>query len=388
METRYKQNPAFAAEKMIGTSEAHQAIERDIACAARSDAKVLITGESGVGKEVVSRLIHSRSQRNHRSFVALNCAGIPDSLLETELFGHERGSFTGAERDRLGMLEFANHGTLMLDEVGEMSMRMQALLLRFLETGEIQRVGSRSLDHRVDVRVVCATNRNLLERVNEDAFRRDLYYRLNVIHIPVPPLRERREDIAPMVSHFLRRQSERLNIPMPQLAPAVVTRFREYDWPGNVRELRNVIERILVRGRDSNIGLTELPSEFLTPSGPGPTYEGPCLAEPRQSLSDTLLGRMTEGGESFWRVVHEPLMARDLTRATLREVVTKGLERTRGSYRLLVELFNMRTDDNKRFLSILKKLDCYVAFQPFRVAKNGQSTRPGHGPLGERNSLK
>ena len=191
-----------------------------------------------------------------------------------------------------------------------------------------------------------------------------------------------------LINAFIRRVAEAYKLPQIKLSAGATKRLLRYPWPGNVRELRNVIERILVRGRDSNIGLTELPSEFLTPSGPGPTYEGPCLAEPRQSLSDTLLGRMTEGGESFWRVVHEPLMARDLTRATLREVVTKGLERTRGSYRLLVELFNMRTDDYKRFLSILKKLDCYVAFQPFRVAKNGQSTRPGHGPLGERNSLK
>ena len=377
METRYRRDPGFVAEQMIGNSEAHQAIERDIVCAARSDAKVLITGESGVGKEVVSRLIHSRSQRSRQSFVALNCAGLPDSLLETELFGHERGSFTGADRDRLGMLEFANHGTLMLDEVGEMSMRMQALLLRFLETGEIQRVGSRSLDHRVDVRVICATNRNLLERVNDDAFRRDLYYRLNVIHISVPPLRERREDIAPMLSHFLRKQCERLSMSVPQLSPAVVARLGDYDWPGNVRELRNVVERVIVKARNGSIGLADLPPEFLAPSDPAPTCARFEVTEPRVSLSDTLLGRMTEGGESFWRVVHEPLMARDLTRATLREVVTKGLERTHGSYRLLVELFNMRTDDYKRFLSILKKLECHVAFQPFRVAKSGQSQGTG-----------
>ena len=165
-------------------------IEEEVDCAARSNAKVLLTGESGVGKEVVARLIHQRSARAHSPLVTINCAGVPDTLLESELFGHMRGSFTDAHRDRKGWLEQAHFGTVFMDEIGEMSLRMQALLLRFLENGEIQRVGSDRTKAVVDVRVIAATNRNLLARVADKSFREDLYYRLNVIHIPIPPLRD------------------------------------------------------------------------------------------------------------------------------------------------------------------------------------------------------
>ena len=188
--------------KLVGASPALSEIEQEIDCAARSDAKVLVTGESGVGKDIVARLIHQRSRRTG-SFVTINCAGVPDSLMESELFGHVRGSFTGAYRDKRGWLDQAQDGTIFMDEVGEMSLRMQALLLRFLENGEIQRVGSDRVQTAGNVRVVVATNRNLVERVADKTFREDLYYRLNVIHICIPPLRSRREDVAPLVAHFL-----------------------------------------------------------------------------------------------------------------------------------------------------------------------------------------
>src|SRR5882724_9379316 len=170
-------------------------IEADIECAARTDAKVLVTGETGVGKEVVARLIHQRSARSSSSLVTLNCAGLPDSLLESELFGHVRGSFTGAYRDKPGLLEMAPNGTVFLDEVGEMSTRMQVVLLRFLETGEIQRIGSDRVSTRVDVRLITATNRDLMAQAAKGEFREDLYFRLNVIRIAIPPLRERIDDI-------------------------------------------------------------------------------------------------------------------------------------------------------------------------------------------------
>src|SRR5262249_17216626 len=173
------------------------------------DAKVLITGESGVGKEVIARLIHQRSRRARTPLVTINCAGIPDSLLESALFGHVKGSFTGAYRDRLGLLQMANNGTIFLDEIGEMTLRMQALLLRFLEHGEIQRVGSDRIRSRVNVRVIAATNRDLVERIASKDFREDLYYRLNVIHIAIPPLRRRREDIPVFLQSFLRSCAER-----------------------------------------------------------------------------------------------------------------------------------------------------------------------------------
>ena len=193
-----------ATPSLIGRSAALRLVQQEVEYAARSDAKVLITGASGVGKEVVAHLIHSRSRRRHAPMLTINCAAMPDTLLESELFGHARGSFTDAYRDKRGLFESANGGTVFMDEVGEMSLRMQALLLRFLETGEIQRVGDERNRANANVRVVAATNRRLLERIQTGDFREDLYYRLNVIHITIPPLRDRRDDVAPLLQHFLR----------------------------------------------------------------------------------------------------------------------------------------------------------------------------------------
>jgi len=191
--------------QLIGTSDEMRNLREEIEGIALSDAKVLITGESGVGKELVARAIHRESSRAGGPFVAMNCAGLPDTLLETELFGHVRGSFTGAYRDKVGKLELGAQGTLFMDEIGEMTLRMQGLLLRFLETGELQKVGADRSVTRVNVRVVSATNRDLRQLIAEGTFREDLYYRLNVIHLIVPPLRERQQDIPVLVDHFLRR---------------------------------------------------------------------------------------------------------------------------------------------------------------------------------------
>jgi anaerobic nitric oxide reductase transcription regulator len=180
-----------------------QRLREDVDAAARSDAKVLIVGETGVGKEIVARMIHETGRRRTRNFVTINCAGLPDSLLESELFGHVRGSFTGAYRDKPGLAAMAHNGTLFLDELGETSLRMQALLLRFVENGEIQRVGSDRIDGRVDVRIIAATNRNLAKRIGEGEFREDLYYRLNVIRLAIPPLRERGDDVTMLLRHYL-----------------------------------------------------------------------------------------------------------------------------------------------------------------------------------------
>ena len=196
-------SPRQPEVKLIGRSPAIQALEAEIDSASRSDAKVLITGETGVGKEVVSRLIHHRSARAAAGLVTLNCAGLPDSLLESELFGHVRGSFTGAYRDKPGLLEMAPNGTVFLDEVGEMSMRMQVVLLRFLESGEIQRVGADRSHTRVNVRLITATNRELEKEIASGAFREDLYFRLNVVRFAIPPLRERAEDIPLLVELLL-----------------------------------------------------------------------------------------------------------------------------------------------------------------------------------------
>src|SRR5687767_10303946 len=205
--------------QLTGKSAPMLELKQELARVARSDAKVLVTGESGVGKELVAREIHARSMRANRAFVPVNCAGLPETLLESELFGHVKGSFTGAYRDKPGKLETAHEGTIFLDEVGEMTLRMQGLLLRFLETGELQKVGSERVGGSANVRVIAATNRPLGPMIAQGLFREDLFYRLNVIHLIVPPLRERREDLPEMVDYFLRRFVATNRSPVEAIAP-------------------------------------------------------------------------------------------------------------------------------------------------------------------------
>jgi transcriptional regulator with GAF, ATPase, and Fis domain len=351
---------------LIGRSEAMRAIEADIECAARSDAKVLITGETGVGKEVVARLIHHRSARAAVSLVTLNCAGLPDSLLESELFGHARGSFTGAYRDKPGLLEMAPHGTVLLDEVGEMSVRMQGVLLRFVETGEIQRLGSDRPHTRVNVRLMTATNRELSNQIATGAFREDLYFRLNVIRVSIPPLRERLDDIPVLVDHYLVMYSDQHRIPQLELSPQALDALIAYRWPGNIRELRNVIERAVLRANGPLIRPSDLPSEiFGTIVTVGSVArESPASA----SVAEQLLERMLVHGESFWSAVYPAFMSRDITRNDLRTIVQAGLEHTNGSYRQVVQLFNIPSEDYKRLLTFLRKHECHLPFQTFRTA--------------------
>jgi transcriptional regulator with PAS, ATPase and Fis domain len=356
-------------ESLVGIGTAIRAIEAEIEYAARSDAKVLITGESGVGKEVIARLVHQRSRRARTPLVTINCAGIPDSLLESALFGHMKGSFTGAYRDRLGLLEMADGGTIFLDEIGEMSLRMQALLLRFLENGELQRVGADRLQSRIDVRVIAATNRNLLDRIASKDFREDLYYRLNVIHITIPPLRARREDIPVFLQYFLRTYAERHGIRPPDLAADALAHLVAYDWPGNVRELKNVAERLIVRSHAPMLTLAELPAEIQEWGHAVPPASAPVLAAAAPVVADELFQRMMANRESFWTAVYPAFMARDLTRSDVRAVLRRGLQQSGGNYKVLVQLFNMPPTDYKRFLNFLRKHECHVAYQRFRTAR-------------------
>jgi transcriptional regulator with PAS, ATPase and Fis domain len=360
-------------EHLIGRSPAIRELREELEYAARSDAKILITGESGVGKEVLARLIHRQSNRARAQLVTINCAGLPDSLLESELFGHVRGSFTGAYRDKPGLLETANGGTIFMDEVGEMSLRMQALLLRFLESGEIQRVGAERAQARVNVRVIAATNRNLTDRIVTKEFREDLYYRINVIHLTMPPLRERREDVPELLEHFIAYYSDRHAQPVPQLSPEALAHLVDYGWPGNVRELRNFVERLVLRARSGVITTADLPMEIIPPP------QEPLREPVRGAAIDRMWERMVNGREAFWTVVYEPFMSRDMTRDDLRALVARGLEQTRGSYRILVQMFNMPEADYKRFLNFLRKHDCQMPFQRFR----NLSARLEHGAAAE-----
>lgn len=349
------------AAQILGVSVAAQAIKEEIDCAARSDAKVLITGESGVGKEVVAQLIHHHSARRHAPLVTINCAGIPDTLLASELFGHVRGSFTGAYRDTPGWIEQAHRGTIFMDEIGEMSCQMQSLLLRFLENGEIQRVGSDRKQASVDVRVIAATNRRLMDRVASGAFREDLFYRLNVIHIEIPPLRRRREDIPVMLDHFLQQFAETHHLNVPSLSEDAAAQVSAADWPGNVRQLRNVAERLVVRARAGVITSADLPREILSMASIAAAAPASVPA-----AAEVMFKRMVQDGETFWKVVYEPFMARDITREDVRALVRHALGLTRGNYKSLAQLFNVPLD-YKRLLNFLRKYQCHMPIQDFRA---------------------
>jgi two-component system nitrogen regulation response regulator NtrX len=235
--------PPRAESALVGSSEAMRRLRGDILRAAAAEARVLVTGENGTGKELVARALHEGSRRVSGPFVKVNCAAIPRDLIESELFGHEKGAFTGASAKRIGKVEQADGGTLLLDEVGDMALDAQAKLLRVLEESEVERVGGNEAI-RVDVRVIAATNQDLPARIAKGAFREDLFYRLNVVPIAVPPLRERRDDVPELVQHFRRRFQEDAGKPMRPIDDAALAALTAWSWPGNVRELRNVVERL------------------------------------------------------------------------------------------------------------------------------------------------
>src|SRR5215472_11457644 len=255
--------------ELLGKAPAMQQVFRAIGRLSRSSVTVLITGESGTGKELVARALHEHSPRSGRPFIALNTAAIPADLLESELFGHERGAFTGADAQRRGRFEQADGGTLFLDEIGDMSLALQTRPLRVLAEGEFYRVGGQT-PIRVDVRVIAASNQNLQDRVSRGLFREDLYHRLNVIRIELPPLRARAEDIPELLDHYLQVAARELGVEPKALAPEARTRLTAYPWPGNVRELVNLCRRLSVLAPGSEIGVEDLPAE-ITANGTQPT---------------------------------------------------------------------------------------------------------------------
>ena len=246
---------------LVGSGAAMGRVRDQVLRISAADANVLITGESGTGKDLVARLIHNQSRRRTQPFVALNCAALPDSLLESELFGYERGAFTGAHASHEGKLQHASGGTLFLDEIGEMSLAAQAKILRAVDNRVIQKLGS-NVNTRVQVRLVAATNQDLEVLVQEKKFRQDLYYRLNVVRLTIPPLRERLEDIPELVDSIMRDFSPHQRQPAYNLEGDVIRRFQQYDWPGNIRELRNVLESILVFSSSRSIGVADIPAQI------------------------------------------------------------------------------------------------------------------------------
>jgi len=368
--------PIFETSVLLGESPATVALRRSIEMAARSTAKVLVLGETGVGKEVVARSIHSASARRGRCFVAVNCSGIPETLLESELFGHVRGSFTGAYRDKPGVIRQANGGTLFLDELGEMSPRMQAVLLRFTESGEMHPVGADAPAPPSDVRLITATNRDLRAGIENGTFRQDLYYRLNVIEIRVLPLRERREDVPVLLRHYLDRAAETHATTRPVLAADAEALMMDYSWPGNVRELKNIAERLALADWHRPIVADDLPFEVRT-NGQA-TFVSAHASRDQQSASSSMragdqlsavVTRLFErfaAGEDFWTVVYQPFKSRELTRQDLVDLVDAGLRRTNGSYRDLLSVFNLPASQYKRLHAFLYQHNCNLPVGTYR----------------------
>lgn len=255
-------NEKYKFENIVGgSSPVMSKILKLVTQVAVTDSTVLITGESGTGKELIAKAIHNHSYRKDEPMVTINCGSLPASILESELFGHVKGSFTGAIKDKKGLFQEADGGTLFLDEIGEIAPQIQASLLRFLEEGEIRRVGDNHV-FRADVRLIAATNKDLEGEVERGNFREDLYYRLNVIPIHLPPLRERREDIPLLVEHFLKIYSQKLNKAAPVISPSAMTLLMDYHWPGNIRELRNFIERIIALNTNHRLDISDLQFNF------------------------------------------------------------------------------------------------------------------------------
>ncbi len=275
----------YSMEGIVGVSEKMQNVfklmERSIPVAST----VLIQGESGTGKELVARSIHFSGPRQKGAFIAVNCAAVPENLIESELFGHEKGAFTGATNSKKGKFEIADGGTIFLDEIGDMSLDLQAKLLRVLQEMKIERVGGNAVIP-VDVRVLAATNKRLEDSVSEGVFRDDLFFRLNVIVVDIPPLRERKEDIPPLVDYFQKKLGEKFEREYPGLDPAVIDQFMAYRWPGNIRELENTLERLLVLCEKPTIELVDLPENLITPRMAAEEFEGLQLPEEGISMEE------------------------------------------------------------------------------------------------------
>lgn len=299
---------------LIGRSSVMREVYQTIRKAASTPATVLITGESGTGKELIARAIHYSSTRSPARFVAVNCGGIPEALLESELFGHMKGAFTGATESRAGFFQTADGGTLLLDEVAETSVAMQVKLLRVLEDGEVRMVGSQR-SRRADVRLVAATNKDLLALIDRGLFRKDLFFRLNVISIVAPPLRERREDIVPLTRYFIDKFATEYDRAAPQLSDRVVEVLLDYPWPGNVRELENLIQRLVVMGDANRIEVPRLPP-YMRFSAPSKTRPESTLAEVEQEHIRNVLAHVEGNKTQAARIL-------GIDRKTLREKIKR-----------------------------------------------------------------
>jgi nitrogen regulation protein NR(I) len=339
---------------IVGRSETMQQVFKMIGQVAGTEATALVTGESGTGKELVARAIYHHSNRNTQPFLAVNCAAIPEQLLESELFGHERGAFTGATLQRIGKFEQCNGGTLFLDEIGDMTPATQTKILRVLQSGTFERVGGNT-PLKVDVRIIAATNKPLEEAVAARQFREDLFYRLNVVRIHIPPLRDRREDVRLLVNYFLKKFARDQKTAPKSISSGVIKALEQYHWPGNVRELENIVRRALVVAKGDAILLSDLPPEIVgqppAPSAAAPVSAGPASAgEPGATDVAALTRKLFQWARKDPKLKLIPAVERELVLQALKETggnqvqAAKLLGITRATLRKRIEKFGIQRE--------------------------------------------
>lgn len=338
---------------LVGSSKAMRVLYSQIDIAAKNSATVLVEGESGTGKELVARAIHKCSSRTAGPFIAVDCGAIPETLIESELFGSKRGSYTGAVADRPGLFEAANKGTIFLDEISNTSPSLQVKLLRVLQEREVRRIGE-TKGRPIDVRLIAATNCNLESLVQENRFRTDLLYRLKVLHLKIPPLRHRREDIPSLAQTFLSRLISANNM-KKHFAPNVLDQLSRLSFPGNVRELQNIVERAFFLAASALI--TELP------------VEEPAMPQIPQDNEEVSMWfhDLIEGRKDFWWI-YEKYKRRDISREKILGLVDLGLRSTGGSYKNLALRFRLREAEYRRFMDFLRRNRCLLDFRPYRRA--------------------
>jgi transcriptional regulator with PAS, ATPase and Fis domain len=343
---------------IIGASKAIKEVHAQIQVAAANAATVLIEGESGTGKELVARAIHDGGSRSKGRFIPIDCGALPESLIEAELFGARRGSYTGADADRPGLFEAAHGGTLFLDEISNTTPALQAKLLRVIQEREVRRIGE-TKGRPVDVRLIAATNQSLDALTGDGRFRKDLFYRLKVLHIKVPPLRNRRDDI-PMLAHAFLQKLNAANKTKKYFANGVLDRLSLYNFPGNVRELQNATERAFFTAKGLVIG--EIAVETMT--------HVPVAGDDVRSWFNDL----SEGRKDFWSAVHNKYKRRDISREKVVALVDFGLRSTRGNYKKVASMFRLKGGEYRRFMDFLRRNDCLLDFRPYRKLADASNT--------------
>jgi DNA-binding NtrC family response regulator len=338
---------------LIGASKPIREVYSQIQMAAGNAATVLIEGESGTGKELVAKAIHAAGTRVKQPFIAVDCGAIPEGLIEAELFGSKKGSYTGAVMDRPGLFEAAHGGTIFLDEISNTTKGLQAKLLRVIQEREVRRIGE-TKGRAIDVRLIAASNQNLEVLADTGHFRKDLLYRLRVLHIKVPPLRTRRDDVS-MLAHAFLKKLNAANGSRKYFTPDTITHLLTKQFPGNVRELQNAVERAFFSAR--GIMINEIPIETSGTINAVPTDE-----------AQTWFKDLSEGRKDFWSAIHTRYKRRDISREKVVALVDFGLRSTRGSYKTMASMFRLKENDYRRFMDFLRRADCLLDFRPYRKA--------------------